>query len=113
MEVEYIAYSKTTCQAIWLRNLIYGMYIMDTISRPLTIHCDNIFVVYFSQSQRKHFHVKLLFIIEKINNSQARIVHISTKHILADSLTKGLPVGVFRNYVTHTGLVKSFDEAWV
>lgn len=74
MEAEYIACYETTCQVVWLRKLISGMYIIESISRPLTINCDDSFVVFFTQNQRnsnctKHFDVKLLFVREKIVES--------------------------------------------
>ena len=118
MEAEYIACYEATHQAIWLRKLISGMHLVDSISRPLTIYCDSSSAVSFSQNHRnssrtKHFDVKFLFVREKIAESQTRLVHIPGEHMLADSLTKGLPVGVFKNHVTHMGVVKNFDVALV
>lgn len=78
------------------------------------IYCDNTAAVNFSHNNRsssrtKHFDVKYLFVREKIQEFQTRIEHIDTGNMLADPLTKGLTVGIFRNHVIHMGLVKSFD----
>jgi hypothetical protein len=114
MEAEYVACYEATRQAMWLKNLISGFLIVESISRPLVIYCDNTAAVSFSHnnkksSRSKHFDVKLMFVREKIMEFQTRIEHIATENMLADPLTKGLAVGVFQNHVTHMGLVKSFD----
>ncbi|RDY02667.1 hypothetical protein CR513_13846, partial [Mucuna pruriens] len=48
MEVEYVACYKVTRQAVWLRNFIFGFYLVESISKPLTIYCNNFIVVCFS-----------------------------------------------------------------
>ena len=63
MEAEYVACYEATKEAIWLRNLISGFPIVESISRPLTIYCDNIATIVFSQNNNssartKHFDVK-------------------------------------------------------
>ncbi len=50
MEAEHIACYEATCQAVWLKKLISGMLVIESISRPLTIYCDNAPVVCFSQN---------------------------------------------------------------
>ncbi|KAF7826891.1 Retrovirus-related Pol polyprotein from transposon TNT 1-94 [Senna tora] len=99
-------------------NLISGMQLMKSIPRPLTIYCDSSSAVSFSHNHRnsnrtKHFHVKFLFVKEKIVEAQTCIVHIPSEHMLADPLTKGLPVGVFKNHVTHIGVINNFDVALI
>ena len=93
--------------------MISGFQIVESISRPLVIYCDNTVAVHFSQNNRsftrsKHFDIKFLFVREKFLDYQTRIEHTVTKNMLADPLTKGLFVGVFQNHVTHMGVVKSF-----
>lgn len=50
-----------------------------------------------------------MFVREKIAESKACIKHIFGDNMLANSMTKGLPLGVFQNQ-THMGFVKSFDD---
>jgi len=114
MEAEYIACYEATCQAMWLKNLISYFKVVESISRPLVIYCDNTVVVPFSQntkssSKSKHFDIKYLFVTEKNLEFQTRIEHLATENMLANPLTKGLTIGVFQRHVTHMGLVKSFD----
>ena len=97
-----------------MKNLISRFKVVESISRPLVIHCDNSAAVHFSQntkssSRSKHFDIKYLFVREKILEFQTRIEHLATKNILADPLTKGLTVGVFQSHATNMGVVKSFD----
>ena len=41
MEVEFISYFEATSHIVWLKSFIFGLRIMDFISRPLSIYCDN------------------------------------------------------------------------
>ena len=114
MEAEYVACYEATCQAMWLKKLIFSFHIVESISKPLVIYCDNTAAVHFSQNNRsatlsKHFDIKFLFVREKVREFQTRIEYTATRHMLADPLTKGLPIGVYQRHVTHMGLVKSFD----
>ncbi|XP_070005861.1 secreted RxLR effector protein 161-like [Nicotiana sylvestris] len=47
MEAEFIACYEATSQALWLKNFISGLRIVDSISRPLRIFCDNSAAVFF------------------------------------------------------------------
>ncbi|XP_027337054.1 uncharacterized protein LOC113850691 [Abrus precatorius] len=114
MEAEYVACYEATRQAMWLKNLISSFRIVESISRPLVIYCDNTAAVLLSQNNKsstrsKHFDIKYLFVRKKVLEFQTRIKYISTESMLADPLTKGLTVGAFQNHVAHMGLVKSFD----
>ena len=114
MEAEYVACYEATRQAMWLKNLISGFRIVESISRPLVIYCDNTAAVHFSRNNKssshsKHFDIKYLFVREKIHEFQTRIEYVATESMLADPLTKGLTIGAFQNHVAHMGLVKSFD----
>ena len=57
-------------------------------------------------------HIKYLVVKEKIQELQTSIVHIATKEMIADPLTKGLPPKFLRSMLlicTYMGLVESFD----
>ena len=90
---------------------------MDSISEPLTIYNDNSVVVCFSKNNKKstglqYMHIKYLVVKEKIQELKTSIVHIATKEMIADPLTKGLPPKFLRSMLlicTYMGLVESFD----
>ncbi|XP_050888799.1 secreted RxLR effector protein 161-like [Lathyrus oleraceus] len=48
MEAEYVACYEATCQAMWLKNLISRFKVVESISRPLVIYCDNFATVHLS-----------------------------------------------------------------
>ena len=110
MEVEYVACYKATCHAIWLRNFISALEVIHSISRHLKLFCDNSVVVSFSRNTRstsrsKHIDVKFYFVKEKVTESLISVEHTLTISMLADPLTKGLPICVFQEHVTCIGLL--------
>ena len=79
-----------------MRNFISSMGVVDSISRPLKLFYDNSTVVAFSKNTRsiyrsKHIDVKFYFVKKKMVEFLIDIEHMSTKGMLADPLTKGLP----------------------
>nr|KYP43760.1 Retrovirus-related Pol polyprotein from transposon TNT 1-94 [Cajanus cajan] len=48
MGAEYVTCCEATCQAVWLKNLIPGFHIVECISKPLVIYCDNTTAMHFS-----------------------------------------------------------------
>jgi hypothetical protein len=86
MEAEYVACYEATCQAMWLKNLISYFKVVESISRPLVIYCDNTAAVHFSHntkssSRSKHFDIKFLFVREKIYNTPTKISRIFSRDI--------------------------------
>ncbi|KAK3015385.1 hypothetical protein RJ639_005886 [Escallonia herrerae] len=103
-----------SCHGVWLKNFITGLKVVDTISRPLKIFCDNQAVVFFSKNNKssggmKHIEIKYLVVKERIHNQIMSIQHISTIAMLADPMTKGLPPTLFREHVASMGLVDSLS----
>ncbi|KAL6331937.1 hypothetical protein AAG906_020287 [Vitis piasezkii] len=95
MEAEYVACYEACCHAIWMRNFILALGVVDSISKPLKLFCDNSAVVAFSKntmstSRSKHIDVKFYFVKEKMAESLIDIEHMCTKVMLVDPLTKGL-----------------------
>ena len=61
MEAEFVSYFEATSQGVWLKSFIYGLRVMDYISRPLRIFCDNLAAVFLAKnnksgSRSKHAH---------------------------------------------------------
>ena len=113
MEAEFIACYEATTQAIWLRNFVGGLKIVDSIERPIKIFCDNRAAIFFSKnnksgSRSKHIDIKYLRVRENIKRHEVFIEHISTELMIADPMTKGLPVKLFKSHVEHMGLIDSF-----
>ena len=90
MEAEFVACYETTTLALWLRNFIIGLKIVDSISRPLKIFCDNSAVVFFSKnnksgSRSKHIEIKCLKVRENVKKQKVSIEHISTSILVSIS----------------------------
>ena len=109
MMAEYVSVYNATCHAMLLRNLITGLKIVNSISRPLKIYCDNNAAVSFSNSNSStgaglYLDTKYLFVRERVEEQRICIEHIRTHEMLADPLTKGLPPKVFQGHVARMGL---------
>ena len=112
MEAEYVACYEACCHAIWMWNFVSALGVVDSISRPLKLFCDNSTAVAFSKNTRsisrsKHIDVKFYFVKEKVVESLIDVEHMSTKGMLADPLTKGLPIVVFHEHVSQMGLLEA------
>ena len=101
---------EATCHAIWLRNFISPLEVVHSISRPLKLFCDNSAIVSFSRNTRstscsKHIDVRFFFVKEKVAESLISVEDMPTISMLANPLTKGLPICVFQEHVTRMGLL--------
>ena len=104
MQAEFVACYGATTQAIWLKNFIYGLLVVDSISRPIKIFCDNNAVVFFSKNNKsskgsKHIKLKYLTIRDLVKNEDIMVEHIDATNMLADPLTKGLRSITFQRHV--------------
>ncbi|KAF5788317.1 putative RNA-directed DNA polymerase [Helianthus annuus] len=111
MMAEYVAVYNATCHGMLLRNLITGLKVVNSISRPLKIYCDNSAAVSFSNSNSSsgaglYLDTKFLFVRERVEENNLCIEHISTKDMLADPMTKGLPPRTFQDLVMRMGFSK-------
>ena len=104
MEVEFISYFKATSHSVWLKSFIAGLRVMDSMSMPLRIYCDNSATVFMTKnnksgSRSKHINIKYLPIRERVKDKKIVIEHISTELTIANPLTKGMPPFRFKDHV--------------
>ena len=114
MEAEFISCFQASNQAIWLRNFVTGLQIMETIQSPLKIYCDNNSAVLYSNNNRsstksKHIGIKFLAVKERVQNGLIDIEHIGTDQNIADPLTKGLIPKDYHRHVAQMGLISADD----
>ena len=110
MEAEFVACFEATIQGLWLRNFISRLGVVDSISKPLKIYCDNSAAVFFSKNDKyskgaKHMELKYLSVKEEVQKQTVSIQHISTNYMIADPLTKGLAPKVFNEHVERMGIM--------
>ena len=112
MEAEFVSCFEATSQGVWLKSFISGLRDMDSISSPLRIFCDNLAAVFLAKNNKswnrsKHIDIKYLAIRVHVKEKQVVIEHISTKLMIADHLTEGMPPMKFKDHVDKMGIVSS------
>nr|CAN60411.1 hypothetical protein VITISV_036515 [Vitis vinifera] len=98
MEAEFISCFEATSHGVWLKSFISGLRVMDLISRPLSIYCDNSVAVFMAKNNKSGT------IREWVKEKKVVIEHISTELMIADPLTKGMPPLKFKDHVMNMGL---------
>ena len=63
MQAEFVACYDATGQAVWLKSFIPALKVVDSISRPIRMHCDNQAAVFFCANDKlsgasKHIDLK-------------------------------------------------------
>ena len=109
MEAEFVSCFEATLHGVWLKSFIYGLRIMDSISKPLRMYYDNSAVVFMAKnnksgSRNKHIDIKYLAIRERVKEKKVVIEHVNTELMIADPLTKGMPPFKFKDHVMNMGL---------
>ena len=112
MHSEFVACYEATGQAVWLKNFVPGLRVVDIISKPLTLFCDNQAAVFFSSNNKssgaaKHIDIKYHVVKDRVQDQTIKIQHISTNLMIVDPLTKGLPPNLFREHTASMGLMES------
>ena len=79
------------------------------------MYCDNSAAVFFSKNDKystgaKHMELKYFAVKEEVQKQRVSIEHISTKLMIADPLTKGLPPKTFIEHVESMGIIVIDDH---
>ncbi|KAM1665198.1 hypothetical protein ACFXTN_040610 [Malus domestica] len=116
MVAEYLSVCETVNQAIWLKNFILGLQVMDSISRPIQIFCDNNAAIFFTKNNKRsnatrNLDIKYLIAREKVMAGLVKVDYLETGSMIADPLNKAVPTIVFKKHVTSMGVLAGFDEA--
>ena len=95
MEAEFVACYEAMIHALWLRNFISGLGVVDTITKPLKIYYDNSTVVFFSKNNKysrgaTHMELKYFVVKKEVQKHRVCIEHIRTDLMIVDPLPKGL-----------------------
>lgn len=110
MEAEFMALARTTCEAIWLRELSSELGVPTT--GPLSIKVDNDAAMMFAESvafhaRSKHIDIRYHFVRERVASNEVRLTHCASEDNLADILTKALPRPLFEKLrdqiMSHSG----------
>jgi hypothetical protein len=93
-------------------NCIPVLKVVDIISRPLVLYCDNEPVVFYttnnkSSASAKHININYYVVKYRIQDRTIDVKYISTNHMLIDPLMKGLPSSIFHEHVARMGLLEA------
>ncbi|CAL2247285.1 unnamed protein product [Prunus armeniaca] len=113
---EYIACYEATSHAIWLRNFIKDIKVVDSISRLVQIYNGNTWAVFQCMNNKKssglqHIDIKYLIVRENVANKLVRFDHIRIQDMIANPFTKFLPSETFLRHVENMRLFPNFDVA--
>eukprot|EP00253_Pinus_taeda_P029427 PITA_29427 len=109
-EAEYMAVSLPSCEAIWLRKMLFGLF--GQALRPSVIYCDNQSCIKLTENlvfhdKSKHIEIKYHFIRDYVQKGVVKHENISTNEQVADIFTKALPQGKHFYFRDKMGVVKS------
>ncbi|RDX88788.1 hypothetical protein CR513_29568, partial [Mucuna pruriens] len=95
MEVEFVFCFKATSLGVWLKSFISRLRVVDFISKPLKLYCDNSTIVFMAKnnksgSQSKHVDIKYLARRERVKEKKVVIKHVNTELMIVDHLTKNM-----------------------
>ena len=112
MQAKFVACYEAVGQAVWLKGFIPGLRVVDSISKPLRLYCDNKDAVFYANNNKssgaaKHIDIKYFVVKDRIQDHTIELEHISTKEMLANPLRKGLSPNIFHELIASMGLLDS------
>nr|GEV23930.1 uncharacterized mitochondrial protein AtMg00810-like [Tanacetum cinerariifolium] len=110
-EAEYRALAYTTCEVTWLKRPLKEFQAF--ISTLIPIMCDNASSIALASNpvhhaRTKHIEIDCHFIRDKVKEGVILPTYVSTKHQVADILTKGLPKPLHYNCLSKLGLCNPY-----
>jgi hypothetical protein len=93
IEVEYIVACSASCEAIWLRNLLTGLF--DLEMEVTVILCDNQSYIKMMNNpvfhdNSKHIEIQYHYIRDMVQRGVVKLQYVGTNEQVADVLTKPL-----------------------
>nr|GEU50587.1 reverse transcriptase domain-containing protein [Tanacetum cinerariifolium] len=112
-EAEYIAMAQTTCELVWLRNLLGEIGFPQ--SKPMKMWCDNQEAIYIATNpvfpeRTKHIEVDCHFTRDKLEDGTITTPHIRTESQLADFLTKALSRICINSICNKLGMINIYAQ---
>nr|GEU45391.1 uncharacterized mitochondrial protein AtMg00810-like [Tanacetum cinerariifolium] len=112
-KAEYRAMTQTTCELIWLRNLLGEIGFPQ--SKPMKMWCDNQEAIYIATNlvlyeRTKHIEVDCHFTRKKLEDGAITNPHIRTESQLADVLTKALPRNCINSICKKLGMINIYAQ---
>lgn len=109
-EAEYMAITSASQEALWMKQLIDE--ILSESTSAIEIFCDNKGARDLCENgnysaRTKHIDIKYYFVRDLIEKNKIKISKVGTDSMVADSLTKALPIPKHTFCFNEMGLVNS------
>jgi hypothetical protein len=96
IEAEYIVASEAAKEAVWIRNLLMDLGVVQGASNSLDIYCDNNGAIAQANGPRqyqknKHILMRYHLIRQFVEQGDIKLCKVHTDANIADLLTKALP----------------------
>jgi hypothetical protein len=109
-EDEYMAASQASCEALWLRKLLVGLFGVQL--RPTMIYCDNQSCIKLLENlvfhdRSKHIEIRYHFIRDYVQRGAVELQYISIEEQVVDILTKALGSDKFVFFRDKFGVVSN------
>ena len=100
-EAEYRGVANVVSESCWLRNLLLELHC--PVHKATLVYCDNVSAIYLSgnpvnHQRTKHIEMDIHFVREKVARGDVRVLHVPSRHQIADIFTKGLPLVLFEDF---------------
>nr|GEX20321.1 hypothetical protein [Tanacetum cinerariifolium] len=94
-KAEYIAAFDASKEVVWVRKFIYGLGVVPTIKKPISMYCDNTGAITIANESgitkgARHFCTKVHYLHEVIEYGDIKLEKVHTDDNLADPFTKAL-----------------------
>ena len=114
LQRKFMARYEGTIHILWLKNFISRLGVVDTITKPPKINCDNAAIIFFSKNDKyskcvKHMKLKYFTVKEEILKQKVLLKNITTNFMIVDLLTKGLQPKTFKEHVQRMSLGCTYD----
>lgn len=108
-EAEYVSLSAASQEAVWLQQLVSELSNEDV--RKTVLYEDNQSAICLSKSQvvhgkTKHIEIKYHYIRELVESGRVEVIYCPSEDMIADMLTKGLPILQFEKLRHLAGIVE-------
>ena len=82
MEADFVSCFEATSHGVWMKSFISKLRIVDSISKPPKVFCDNSTAVFLAKnnkigSRSKHIDIKYLVIRERVKDKTMVIEHVN------------------------------------
>ncbi|KAA3477952.1 gag/pol protein [Gossypium australe] len=109
MEVEYVAASEATKEAIWIRKFLTELEVIPSMEKAITLYCDNNVAIANTEEMRshkrtEHINRKCHLIREAVAEGIIDVMKVDFENNLANLFTKTLVTKSFNKHVEDMGM---------